>query len=53
MSPKEPEGNVMEVKCPRCKRKVAVSVEEADKRGKVRCPCGQEIELVKMIGGGQ
>ncbi len=49
MDPKDPKGDGMEVKCPRCKRKVTVSVEEAERRGKVRCPCGEEIELVKMI----
>ena len=39
----------MEVKCPKCRRRVTVTLKEAEEQGKVRCPCGEEIALVKMI----
>jgi hypothetical protein len=47
MDPKPDE--TMDIKCPRCKRRIEVRVAEAEKRGKVKCPCGEEIDLVKMI----
>jgi hypothetical protein len=45
-----PESNEpFEVKCPKCKRRVKVEPKEAERAMKVRCPCGEEIQLAKMI----
>jgi hypothetical protein len=40
-----------EVPCPHCKRKVKVTVGQAEATGKVLCPCGKNIELAKGLGG--
>ena len=38
-----------DVKCPKCKRRVKVDPKVAERSMKVRCPCGEEIPLVKMV----
>jgi lysyl-tRNA synthetase class I len=47
MSPSTDEP--FEVKCPKCKRQVKVAPKDAERSMKVRCPCGEDIPLVKMI----
>jgi hypothetical protein len=39
-----------EVDCPKCKRKVKVVAKGAATTMKVRCACGETIELVKGLG---
>jgi phage FluMu protein Com len=39
-----------EVTCPKCKSKVKVTVKEAEAAMKVRCRCGETIELAKGFG---
>jgi DNA-directed RNA polymerase subunit RPC12/RpoP len=39
-----------EVTCPKCKSKVKVKEKEAETTMKVRCPCGETIELAKAFG---
>jgi DNA-directed RNA polymerase subunit RPC12/RpoP len=38
-----------EVKCPKCKRRVKVDAKDAERTMQVKCPCGEEIPLAKMI----
>jgi len=40
-----------EVTCPKCKRKVKAKEKEVEATMKVRCPCGETIELAKALGG--
>jgi NAD-dependent SIR2 family protein deacetylase len=42
-------GEQFHVRCPKCRRSVKVSPEEADRAMKVKCPCGEEIPLAKMV----
>ena len=47
MAPENDEA--FDVKCPKCKRSVKVRVEEAERAMKVKCPCGEEIHLAKLV----
>ena len=39
----------MEVRCPECKAKVKVKVEDAEQGKPVRCPNGHEIPMMKAL----
>ncbi len=45
----KPKNDEIELTCPECKAKVAISVKEADEKMKARCPNGHEIPLVKAL----
>jgi predicted Zn finger-like uncharacterized protein len=40
-----------EVQCPKCKSRVKVKESEALATMKVKCKCGETIELAKGLGG--
>lgn len=45
----DPKSDEFEVKCPKCKKRVKVALREAEGKSSVRCSCGENIDLVKMI----
>ena len=40
----------IEVRCPECDAKVRVSVAEAERTNKAKCPNGHEVPLAKALG---
>ena len=50
MSGKPPEDDpVMEIRCPKCKATVKITVSEAEAGMKVKCPKGHDVPLVKAL----
>ncbi|HWL85537.1 MAG TPA: MJ0042-type zinc finger domain-containing protein [Polyangiaceae bacterium] len=45
----EEKDPVMEIRCPKCKAKIKVTVSQAEAAMKVRCPKGHDVPLVKAF----
>lgn len=48
--PSKDEEDVVEVRCPECGATVRVTVAEAERTNKAKCPKGHEVPLAKALG---
>ena len=48
--PSKDEEDMVEVRCPECGATVRVTVAEAERTNKAKCPKGHEVPLAKALG---
>lgn len=48
--PSKEEEDMVEVRCPECGATVRVTVAEAERTNKAKCPKGHEVPLAKALG---